>query len=351
MKYFLSLALLLLSSFVWAEEPPAASPATLAPGMVHPGYEEKPAWFKESFLDIREDIKEATDADKRVILYFYQDGCPYCAKLIRENFGNQEIVDKTKSNFDVIAINMWGDRNVTDFDGKDATEKTFSADLKVQYTPTMLFLDEMGKVILRVNGYYAPAKFELALDYAAGKHDKEGSFRDYFAKLQTDKGEKAEAAKRTIADSLPSPLKLKDDRQDSGRPLLVIFEQSDCDACDELHNDVLKRETVGYALSNMDVAVADVNSEENLQTLDGKDMKTSDWAKQLEIKYTPSLVFFDTDGKEVFRTEAYLKTYHLHGAMDYVISGAYRWQPEFQRFLQHRTDTLRARGFEVNLMD
>jgi hypothetical protein len=62
-------------------------------------------------------------------------------------------------------------------------------------------------------------------------------------------------------------------------------------------------------------------------------------------------VFFDDGGKEVFRTEAYLKAFHLHGAMDYVVSGAYRWQPEFQRFLQHRRETLQARGFGVDLMD
>jgi hypothetical protein len=52
----------------------------------------------------------------------------------------------------------------------------------------------------------------------------------------------------------------------------------------------------------------------------------------------------------VFRTGAYLKTFHVHGAMDYVATGAYQYQPNFQRFLQHRTDALHARGFEVDLM-
>lgn len=351
MKSILSFALLFLTSIAWAEEP-AGTPASLAPGMVHPGYEEKPAWFKESFLDIREDVKESTEANKRVILYFYQDGCPYCSKLLKDNFAKQTIADKTQEHFDVIAINMWGDRSVTDFAGKEGTEKSFAAALKVQYTPTLLFLNEDGKVVLRVNGYYAPDKFELALDFAAGKHDKEGSFKDYYAKLKTDgKITKTATTGRSIADSLPVPLKLKDDRKDSGRPLLVIFEQTDCDACDELHKDILTRKEVGYALSNLDIAVIDVNTDSSLQTPDGRDQKITDWVKSLEIKYTPSLVFFDTDGGEVFRTEAYLKTFHLHGAMDYVISGAYQWQPEFQRFLQHRTETMRTRGFKIDLMD
>jgi len=57
--------------------------------MVNPGYHEKPAWFKESFLDLREDVAEASEDKKRVLLYFYQDGCPYCAKLLQDNLGQK----------------------------------------------------------------------------------------------------------------------------------------------------------------------------------------------------------------------------------------------------------------------
>ena len=84
----------------------------------NPGYEAKPAWFKNSFLDIREDVAEAAQADKRVILYFYQDGCPYCAKLLQDNFGDRDISATAREHFDVVAINLWGDREVTDTDGE-----------------------------------------------------------------------------------------------------------------------------------------------------------------------------------------------------------------------------------------
>jgi thioredoxin-related protein len=283
MKYILLLALLLAYPLAGAEEASPASSA-LDAGMVHPGYQDKPDWFKESFLDLRDDVKEATAANKRVILYFYQDGCPYCAKLLKEDFGNPKIVDKTRQHFDVIALNMWGDREVTDMSGKATTEKAFAAELQVQYTPTLLFLNEDGTVVLRVNGYYAPDKFGLALDFVAGKHDKEGNFRDYYTKL---KGKQtAQASNRNIADSLPAPLKLKDDRKNSKRPLLVIFEQADCEACDELHKDVLTRTGVGYSLSNLDIAVVDINTTDKLQTPDGKETPTNEWVKSLDIKYT-----------------------------------------------------------------
>ena len=34
---------------------------------------------------------------------------------------------------------MWGDREVLSLDGRTFTEKTFSAALKVQFTPTLVF--------------------------------------------------------------------------------------------------------------------------------------------------------------------------------------------------------------------
>lgn len=353
MKHLLPipLALALLASATHAATPTGTLPQ-LEAGLVNPGAIDKPAWFKESFLDLRDDIKEASAANKRAVLYFYQDGCPYCAKLIQENFSKPEIVDKTQQHFDVIAINMWGDRNVTDVDGKETTEKAFAAELKVQYTPTMLFLDETGKVVLRVNGYYAPEKFTMALDFVAGKHEKNGSFKDYYAKLKADGKVAATPDKTyTLPTALPTPLRLQDARKDSKRPLMVVFAQTDCDTCDELYNDTFKRKEIAYSLSNFDLAQANPDDTTNIQTPDGKEMTVADWAKALEIKYSPSLLFFDAGGKEVFRTEAYFKAFHTHGAMDYVSSGAYQWMPEFQRYLQHRRETLAAHGFPADLME
>lgn len=67
------------------------------------------------------------------------------------------------------------------------------------------------------------------------------------------------------------------------------------------------------------------------------------------MAYTPTIVFFDTRGAEVFRVEAYLKPFHFTSSFDYVASGAYRTQPNFQRFLQARAEKIRAQGGKVEL--
>ncbi len=338
--------LFMMLVLLWLAVPAQAQEALQ--GGVNPGYQEKPDWFKDSFLDLREDVAEAAAEGKRLILYFYQDGCPYCARLLRDNFGNRAIAQKTRKNFDVVAVNIWGDREVTDLKGRATTEKRFARALRVQYTPTLLMLDEKGRVVLRINGYFEPHKFSVALDYVAGHHEQKQDFRSYYASVSPVK---ASGQLHTLADSLPHPLRLKDARRDSHRPLVVFFEQKVCAECDELHNDLLKNRAVAVSLTGLDTAIADMWSDEPVQTPDGREMKLSDWARELGIQYAPSLVFFDTSGREVFRTEAYLRTYHFQGALDYVVSGAYRYQPSFQRYLQHRTEVLQARGFKVDLME
>lgn len=141
---------------------------------------EVPAWFKNSFLDLRDDIKEALAADKRVMIYFGQNGCPYCRRLMEVNFRQKEIVDNTRRHFDAIEINIFGSREVTWTDGRTRSEKEFSALLKVQFTPTLLFLDEKGRIVLRVNGYYPPHRFMAALDYvASGAYLTEPDFQRF----------------------------------------------------------------------------------------------------------------------------------------------------------------------------
>jgi hypothetical protein len=46
-----------------------------------------------------------------------------------------------------------------------------------------------------------------------------------------------------------------------------------------------------------------------------------------------AIVFFDKTGNEIIRKDAYFKQYHLHSIMDYVLTGAYKTQPNFQRYL------------------
>lgn len=305
---------------------------------------EIPEWFSQSFLDLREDVAEAAQAHKRVMLYFGQDGCPYCAALMKTNFSQPRIVEKAKKRLAAIALNIWGDRDVTWVDGRRMREKELARAIGVQFTPTLLFLDERGKVIARLNGYYPPHRFEAVLDWVGGHMENTVALGEY---LQTRVRDAASATLHDEPFFMHPPLDLR--RAQGAKPLAVVFETPYCAGCDEMHREGFQRPEVKAQLAKFDVARLSLLQNEKIVTPDGKTVPASEFASLLKITYTPSIVFFDRAGREVFRIEAYLRPFHLAGSFDYVSSGAYRTQPSFQRFLQAKAERMRERGESVEL--
>ncbi|NOX77254.1 MAG: thioredoxin fold domain-containing protein [Gammaproteobacteria bacterium] len=308
---------------------------------------EYPTWFKDSFLDLQEDIDEASAKGKRLMLFFYQDGCPYCNALVERNLAQKDIEQKVRKNLDVIAINMWGDRSVTHVDGKVYSEKTLAAKLKVQFTPTVLFFGEHANVILRLNGYRSPQRFSMDVDYVVQRKEKEHTYRDYVAAnrpaVRTRKKLNSEVffqkGKVDLSQKARSP----------GRPFAVFFEQQDCPNCDRLHNTVLPDIQLRAVMKNVDIVQLDMWSKNPLTTPDGDTMSAREWAKKLDVRYAPSIVIFNPQGKEIIRTEAFFKVFHTQAVFSYVLSEAYRKQPSFQRYLSEYADHLREQGRDVNI--
>ncbi len=307
--------------------------------------QEPPAWFGESLLDLREDVAEARAQGKRVMLYFGQDGCPYCKRLMEVNFRQAALVAKARRHLVALALNIWGDRDVTWTDGRQTTEKRLAAELKVQFTPTILFLDERGGVALRLNGYYPPHEFEAALDYVAGRMEK----RVAFAEFLKSKAKPASAGLHPQPFFMVPPYDLR--RAPGGKPLAVLFETPHCAQCDELHAVAFRRREVLEQVGRFDVVRLALSGDEVVTTPGGKTMSAAAWGSALRVGYVPTMLLFDARGREVFRTEAYLRPFHVAGALDYVSSGAYRREPSFQRFLQAKADRMRGRGERVDLWD
>jgi thioredoxin-related protein len=303
-----------------------------------------PAWFNDSFLDFREDLREAAGKGKRLMLYFGQDGCPYCTELMQNNFSRKDIADKTRQHFEAIALNIYGDREVTWTDGRVRAEKAFAAELKVQFTPTLLFLDERGSVLMRLNGYYPPNRFRAALDWVT---DASPSRPPLAEALRKAAPEPARAALNEQAFFAKAPYRLK--RATGAKPLAVLFEHGSCANCDELHAKGFPDPRVKGLLGRFDFVRLPLFGRDAVLTPQGKATTAAAWARELGVAYSPSLLFFDASGKEVFRVEAYVRPFHLASSLDYVASGAYRTQPNFQRFIRDRAEALREKGERVEL--
>ncbi|MEW6131564.1 MAG: thioredoxin fold domain-containing protein [Pseudomonadota bacterium] len=306
---------------------------------------EYPSWFKESFLDLREDIREAEKANKRVVIMFTQDNCPYCNLLVERNLSQRGIVDTLKTKFDVIALNMWGDREVTGLDGRTYSEKNFAAALKVQFTPTLMFFDEAGNTILRLNGYVPPARMQAALDWVSGRHEKKQEFRDFVAARELPaKGSGALISEPFFKKTADLRRKAK-----GAKPLAVFFEQKDCPDCEVLHRRVLADPELRAELAKFDSMQFDMWSREIVTTPDGSRMPVREWAKRLGVNYAPGIVLFDEGGRETIRWESSFRVFHTLGMFTYTSTGEYRKEPSFQRYLSAKAEQIRESGRDVNI--
>ncbi len=319
------------------------APASLAQ-LVSPHAIDIPNWFTETFLDFREDVRDATKENKRLLVYFGQDGCPYCTEFMQTSFTQPRIVEKTRKNFVAVALNVWGDREVTWIDGKTEAEKDFARRMKVQFTPTIFLLDEKGAVAARLNGYYPPHRLEAALDFASARLEKKQAFADY---MRTSLKEAASETLHDEAFFLKPPYALA--RKPRGKPLAVIFESKFCTGCDEMHREGFRRPEVVKQIERFDVARFALGERTELVRPDGKKTTVDAWARELKVTYTPTIVFFGENGREAFRVESYVRPFHLAASFDYVASGAYRREPSLQRFIQSRAEQMRERGQPVEL--
>jgi thioredoxin-related protein len=290
-----------------------------------------PDWFKEPFLDLPADHAKAVAAGKDLVVYFGQLRCAYCHQLMDVNFGAPDIEQYTREHFDIVPIDIWGVAEVTDIQGEVLTERDFALREETNFTPSLVFYDETGAEALRLRGYYPPYQFRAALEYVADDHYKRETFRDYLAR-----GENRmvfDAGDLNDQDFFePPPHNLDRSRLPSERPLVVFFEQGDCHACDVLHGEALQELLLQREFEQFDSVQLDIWSDAPVVTPSGERTTAREWAKQLGLFYTPSLLFFDEHGRELVRVDSVVGFYRLRNVMNYVGSKAYLDEPSYQRW-------------------
>jgi len=288
-----------------------------------------PAWFKESFLDLDDDLQEAVSAGKKgIAVYFGQKNCAYCKALMKNDFGQEDIATYTRKNFDVISINIWGSNEVTTPGGEVLTEREYAVQEKANLTPSLIFYDKEGSKSLMLKGYYPPYKFRAALEYVVEGYYREETLRNYLNRA--DPPPKFDMAELNSDELFMQPPYMLDrSRIKAQQPLLVIFEQYDCHACDVLHSSPMQKESTRALLKKFDIVQLDMNSDTRVLTPDGKKLTAREWADQLNLFYAPTLIAFDESGKEIIRLDSVAHAYRLKSVLNYVVSKNYIETPDF----------------------
>lgn len=321
------LFLLLWPNFASAQDPIVFDDEPLTEDLVLPD------WFKLSFLDLKEDIADAKRGRRGLIIYFSMARCPYCKAHLENNWGKRDIVAYTRAHFDVVAIDVRGQRPVTDIDGQIYNEKTYAIAKHANFTPSMIFYDKQGQRALKVSGYRPPYQFRAILEYVADEHFKQEKLSSYLARA-----EKAVSYGKKSLNPEPvfqkRPYNLQHRQQ--GKPLLVFFERGHCHACDVLHAGPMKNKQIQSQLNQLDVIQVDMNSGRKLTLSNGEQISEKQWVDRLGLSYAPTLMFFNDKGQEIIRLDSVTWFYRLNGVLNYVLSGDYKHFQSFQAWRQAR---------------
>ncbi len=299
---------------------------------------EPPDWFKESFLEIAEDVEEAREAGKHVMLFFHLDGCPYCARTA-EYIDREPIRSLLQQHFDAIAINIKGDREIAMNKDLSATEKQLAEYLKVQYTPTILFLDHNNRTVLRLNGYRSPEVFRVALDYVKDKAYLKQPFSAY--KRARLKGGGYRFIDNPLFEDIRDFSKLRE-------PVMLIFEDRNCISCDTFHRKLISRPEIIEQMKRYRVVRLDADSSDPVTDFQGRKTSAREWADRLGMSFRPGVVLFD-QGKEVARVESLLYPFHFEHVLRYGLDGNHQRYASYLDLMDERTRKLLAEGKTINI--
>jgi len=297
-----------------------------------------PGWFKESFLEIQDDVDEAAEADKHLILFFQLNGCPYCDRMLTESFQAEPLTSYIQEHFDTIAINVGGDREIVFNEEITVIEKELAEMLTVRATPAILFLDSNNKTVVRVNGYRSPERFEQVLHFVSEKAYLEGTLADYLdTNLQQDVYTLRDNGLFTSVSDLSSVK----------GPLALIFEDGSCYDCNELHDAILSKPEVQAELEAFTIVRVDADSDEEMTDVDGLKITPKALAEKYEMIYRPGVLLFDK-GELIRRYDSLLFHHHFKEGFRYV-SGGYYKTGDYRAYSEARTEELLTQGINIDL--
>jgi len=299
-----------------------------------------PDWFKSSFLNFDEDIDEARAEGRHVMAFFHFDECPYCSRMLEENFYEGKTQEFMQANFDVIGVNVLGDLDVDWIDGNQYSEKSLAEHLGIRATPTMLFFDLDGAAVLALSGYRDPIAVQQSLDYVQQKKYRDMVYPDYLASLDREA-----VYEFRSHPAIQQATFLKDIEQ----PLLVLFEDSYCQYCDSFHAKTFNHPEVLDALEGYLVVRLDARSQTKVVTPDGKLTTARDWVRELGLTFRPSFLLYN-GGEEYYRVNGAIYHHHMTEALLWTKSGHLEF-PDIDTFKEVYRASRLARGKDVDFSE
>lgn len=138
-------------------------------------------FFVATLGDYPADLAEARKAGKQgVFTMFSWDECPYCERMKKDVLSLPEVQKYYRDRFLPLMVDTRGSVPITDFNGRQTTEKAFATDQGVRVTPTLVFYDLSGRPLYRHAGEIRDAATMIRLgEFVSSGAYKNQKFADY----------------------------------------------------------------------------------------------------------------------------------------------------------------------------
>lgn len=110
-------------------------------------------FFMPKLGDFKEELDVARSEGKQgVLIMFEMEECPFCYRMKGTVLNQSEVQDWYRKHFLIYAMDVKGDTSMTDFKGRNTTEKAFALENRARATPTFVFFDLEGNAVTRFTG-------------------------------------------------------------------------------------------------------------------------------------------------------------------------------------------------------
>jgi thioredoxin-related protein len=110
-------------------------------------------FFDMKMGDFKSELATARKEGKQgILIMFTLEDCPFCHRMKHTILNQSEVQDYYHQHFLIFEVDIRGDVPMTDFAGKQTTEKNFGTERRIYGTPVFDFYDLNGKLMTRFPG-------------------------------------------------------------------------------------------------------------------------------------------------------------------------------------------------------
>ncbi len=150
---------------------------------------------------------------------------------------------------------------------------------------------------------------------------------------------------------LELPEDINEAAADGKKDIIVYFGQKHCAYCKMLiDKDFGQKDIETYTRKNFDVIAINIWGSNEVITPDGQTMTEREYAIREKANFTPTLIYYDTQGKKALMLRGYYPPYKFRAAMEYVVEGYYR-EETFRAYMTRANPPPKFEVSEMNHED